>query len=171
MDRIEIVDGNLKELKLGLSEATRLELIENVQIVVHAGAAVNFNSPIQDVGMINVRGTREMLNLAKEMKNLIAFAYLSTAFTHCWSKDIDEEFHGTPIDPDKMIKIVEFFEKKNDSDVLDVLGKKLIAPWPNTFTFSKAITEELVRRASKTIPIIVLRPSSGKVYKHNIIFI
>lgn len=163
IELIRIVQGDLQQFEAGISPADRLELIENVEIVVHAGADVRHAAPLQDVCRINVRGTREILKLAKSMKRLLSFAHISTIFSHCWQNNIDEIFYPAPIDPDEMIRIFEYLEHKgnigNDGTVLEAVTRRLTQPWPNNFTFSTALAEELVRRAGHVIPVTVIRPS------------
>lgn len=40
MERVRAVDGNTRELKIGLTEDVHRELIENVNIILHAAADV-----------------------------------------------------------------------------------------------------------------------------------
>lgn len=40
----------------------------------------------------------------------------------------------------------------------------LIKGWPNTYTFTKAVAEELVRTMGKDLPLCVVRPSIGKCF-------
>jgi fatty acyl-CoA reductase len=47
-------------------------LTENVSIVFHVAATVRFDDPIHDAIIKNVRGTREVVQLAKQMKNILA---------------------------------------------------------------------------------------------------
>lgn len=160
-ERIQIIDGDVNALGLGLATTDRTELLNNVEIVVHLAADVRFDSPLQEICITNVRGTREILNIAKQMPQLLAFTYVSTAFSHCHRSRVLERFYPAPIDPEKMISIAE--QIGNDSSsLLNVLTDKFIAPWPNTYTFSKAISEELIRLAENELPIIVIRPSIGK---------
>ena len=41
----------------------------------------------------------------------------------------------------------------------DALGSKLIAPHPNTYTYTKRLAEILVRSEYKNLPICICRPS------------
>lgn len=62
--------GDMTELKLGLSDQDYNFLIENVSVVFHVAASVRFDEPIRDATIMNVRGTREIVYLAKKMKKL-----------------------------------------------------------------------------------------------------
>lgn len=163
MDRIHVVEGNTRELRAGLADEIRNELIENVNIILHAAADVRFDNTLQELSLVNLRGTRELLKLAEECKQLQMFAYISTAFSHCEQKFIEEKFYDVAIDPEEMIKIAEHYEKNPDeAQSLEVLTDNLVAPWPNTYSFSKALSEELMRQYGEKIPIVVIRPSISK---------
>lgn len=163
IDKIKTIDGNLEDSnEMGISQSDQLELIENVEIVIHLAANVRFDAPLQEICLVNVRGTRTMLMLVKQMQKLMAFIYMSTAFAFCNKQNIEEQFGIPPIDPNDMIRIVEYFERNEmDTEMLNILTEKLILGWPNTYSFSKAIAEELIRQASVYIPVAIIRPSIG----------
>lgn len=60
----------MTELGLGISDENRRTLEENVSVVFHLAASVRFDDPIRKAVFINVRGTREVVNLALKIKNL-----------------------------------------------------------------------------------------------------
>lgn len=64
------MDGDCGKPGLGLSEADRQSLTENVNIVFHAAATVRFNEELKLAVAINILGTKAMIELAKEMKEL-----------------------------------------------------------------------------------------------------
>lgn len=39
---------------------------------------------------------------------------------------------------------------------------RIIGDLPNTYTFTKSLAEDLIRRESKDLPIVVFRPTFGK---------
>lgn len=138
MDRIQAIDGNTRELNVGLTHEIRTEIIENVNIILHAAADVRFDNTLKELSLVNLRGSRELLKLAEECKNLYMFAYISTAFSHCERKFIEEKFYDVPLDPDDMIKIAEYIEDKpDDENILDIITEHFLQPWPNTYSFSK----------------------------------
>jgi len=69
-EKILPVLGDMTELRLGLSEKDYNFLVKNVSVVFHVAASVRFDEPIKDATIMNVRGTREVVQLAKQMKNL-----------------------------------------------------------------------------------------------------
>jgi amino acid adenylation domain-containing protein/thioester reductase-like protein len=66
LERIEVIPGNLSHRRLGLAPDAYKELVANVQVIVHAGAAVNLVYPYAALRDANVGGTREILRLASQ---------------------------------------------------------------------------------------------------------
>ena len=65
-----MIEGDTQEQDLGLSSTTRELIVKNTHIVFHGAATVRFDESLRKVVEINVRGTKLMLLLAKEMQNL-----------------------------------------------------------------------------------------------------
>ena len=62
--------GDCAEIGLGLSEPDRQILEETVSIVFHAAATVRFDESLKSAVLMNTRGTREIMMIARNMKNL-----------------------------------------------------------------------------------------------------
>lgn len=163
MKRVKVVEGNLIDLNVGISEQDRYEIIENVQIVLHSAADVKFDETLQKLLLVNLRGSREIFKLAEQINNLEAVLHVSTAYSHCPRSHIEEKFYEPPCDPSYMIKLAERIQDENSKETMEILTQRIIAPWPNTYTYTKALTEELVRQYGERIPIAVIRPSISKI--------
>jgi len=61
----------MAEIRLGINDEDYDMLVRNVSIVFHVAATVRFDEPIRDAIIKNVRGTREVVRLSEQMKNLI----------------------------------------------------------------------------------------------------
>ncbi|KAF9806771.1 hypothetical protein SFRURICE_012911 [Spodoptera frugiperda] len=137
------IEGDVADVRLGLSDKDWDTLTKEVNVIVHLAATVRFDEHLKKAGLINVRGTREMLELGKQCKNLKIFNHISTAFAHTTKSRIDnevrEQFYPTPVLPDTFIDLVENMEEER----LTEITPGLIKGWPNTYTFTKAIAEEL----------------------------
>lgn len=70
--RVSVVAGDVSLPGLGLSDADRTRLKEEVTVVFHVAATVRFDEALPLAAAINVRGTQEILRLAKEMQHLKA---------------------------------------------------------------------------------------------------
>lgn len=64
------VSGDVSQPGLGLSPEDRAMLQANVAVVFHGAATVRFDEPLKTAVIINVRGTRELAELACGMKKL-----------------------------------------------------------------------------------------------------
>lgn len=165
LDRVRIVRGDLQKPCVGIEDVSTLQwLKEEIDIVIHAAADVRFNEPLYDLILCNLYGTRELLELSKQMRRLQVFVYMSTAFSNCKAaaeEDIAEEFYPPPLDADVLIDYVRTRRTDMDRELLRILSPNLIKPWPNNYTFSKALSESIVRRYGTAFPICVIRPTIG----------
>ena len=123
--------------------------------VFHVAANVRFDIDLKTAVHTNVRGVRDLLEIMKEAKNLRAFVYVSTAFSHCPRTEIREEFYGVGTDPEKVLQMVDLMDDQ-------ALISSLMGPWPNTYVYSKALAEEVVRRYENCFPICIVRPAISK---------
>lgn len=70
LNKIYPIAGDVSELNLAISESDRRMLADTVQIVYHAAATIRFDEALKKAVLLNTRGTKLVLDLAKEMKNL-----------------------------------------------------------------------------------------------------
>lgn len=70
LKRIKAVNGDLVEPNMGLSEDIQREFIENVEVILHAAADVRFDETLKNAIKVNIRATRDLLDLAKRMVKL-----------------------------------------------------------------------------------------------------
>nr|CAD7433814.1 unnamed protein product [Timema monikensis] len=140
---------------LGLSLADKELLCRDVSIVYHAAATIRFDEPLKRAVMLNTRGTRQMLELAKEMHKLELFMHISTAYCHLQEKILYEKMYNPPADPHSIIKCMESV----DDDVAEAMTKKVLGDLPNTYAFTKALSEGLVNEQMDKMPVLILRPS------------
>lgn len=70
MSKIKPVAGDISKEKLGLSEEDYKMLCENVNIVVHCAATLDFESDLKTAIVINLMGTVQIVELSMKIKNL-----------------------------------------------------------------------------------------------------
>lgn len=132
-DRLTALAADIEQPGLGLDQATREGVAEQVTDIVHSAASVSFTLCLERSREINVDGTRRMLELAElcaTRGGLEHFSYISTAYVA-----------GT--------------HKGNfGEDQLDV-GQRFRNPYEQ----SKFEAERLVRAADGRLPIQIFRPS------------
>ncbi|XP_015125301.1 fatty acyl-CoA reductase wat isoform X1 [Diachasma alloeum] len=152
--KVVAVAGDCESPNLGLSESNRDLLIQEVSIVFHSAATVRFDEKLRVSTAINVGGTLAVLNLCKEMKKLKAMIHVSTAYSNCHLDTIEESFCSHPMQYEDLKTVVNTL---SDDAVNDVLPR-ILQNWPNTYTYTKALAEQVVRQKSKDLPVGIFRP-------------
>ncbi|OAD52261.1 Fatty acyl-CoA reductase 1 [Eufriesea mexicana] len=160
MEKIEVIYGDLEKEDLGLSPEDRRRLVENVNIIIHNASMVHFVAKVSRILRTNVIATQKLLELARECRHLMAFVYVSTAYSHHYNQTIEEKFYPPPADL-KLIKDLIRADEENAAGVTEEVVQSMVDKWINIYSFTKATTEDLVRNfARKTsLPCIVYRPS------------
>jgi nucleoside-diphosphate-sugar epimerase len=77
---IEIFEGDLEQERLGLSDELLKKIFQEVDYIYHLAASYDPSLPREKIFEINLEGTKRLSLLAKEIKNLKAFIYISTAY-------------------------------------------------------------------------------------------
>lgn len=126
-----------------------------IHVVFHVAATVRFDEKIRLATAINVKGTRDVLQLARKMPQLRSIVHVSTAYAFCPHSHIEEKIYNPSMDHGKLIALTESADDKR----LDQITRDVIKGWPNTYTFTKAVAEHLVREESDGLPVGVFRPS------------
>ncbi|XP_078050394.1 putative fatty acyl-CoA reductase CG5065 [Augochlora pura] len=151
--KLILVPGDTTMDGLALSTADKERLIKEVSVVFHMAANVKFDLTLKEAVRINTQGTMNVLKLAKQMTSLDSFVHVSTAYCHCHEPELEERNYPVPVQPEVMIDTVNNLSE----DVLVSMTPKLLEGQPNTYAFSKALSEDLVQRSG--LPAAVARPS------------
>jgi alcohol-forming fatty acyl-CoA reductase len=69
-------------------------------------ATVRFDEKLKIAMQINVQATKDLLAICSKMK-LKSLIHVSTAYTHCPLKCIDEKFYASPIDSTNMLMLTK----------------------------------------------------------------
>ncbi|XP_046383097.1 putative fatty acyl-CoA reductase CG5065 [Ischnura elegans] len=150
------IHGDVSEKGLGLDEKDRTHLELHVTYVIHSAATVRFNESLRQAVFLNVRGTREMLELASRMPLLKAFVHVSTAYAHVSNHNstIEERFYSVPAEPEVVIKAAEEMEE----DEFEEVSKKIAETYHNTYLCTKALAERMIEKDYSHLPVCVYRP-------------
>ncbi|MCS6898868.1 MAG: SDR family oxidoreductase [Myxococcales bacterium] len=129
-ERFELLEGTTTHIDLGLSGAEVRRICTEVDRIHHMEQLTHPSVDKESATRVNVRGTLEVLELARSCHQLKALVYHSTAF----------------VAGDRTGKILE--------DELDKHQR-----FRNPVEETKAIAERLVRAAMRSIPAMILRPT------------
>lgn len=157
-EKITLISGDVSQPGLGISNEDRELIKDNVNIVIHGAATVRFDEKLKMAIAINVSGTKEILKLAKEIVHLKAVVHVSTAFAHCNRSYIQERFYNSPLSGDNACKLGECL----DEQTLNTLTPTIIKGFPNTYTFTKVLAEDIVQNYAGNLPVTIFRPGIGK---------
>lgn len=128
---VEICQGDIVDMHLGLSSAEYNQLCDEVTDIFHLAAISYLGVPPPTAHKVNVEGTRNVLELAHDARHLRRFHHFSTAY----------------VSGDRVGVIAE--------DELD-LGQH----FRNAYEETKFQAERLVRRASdRDLDVVIYRPS------------
>jgi len=148
--KVIAINGDITLPRLGMSHEDLTTIIEKVSVIFHVAAAVRFDEELRKAMLMNVEGTRSIIDLAQKVLELKALVHVSTAYAHCNIPCIDERFYRNH---DNLDDVIENISNNEDLD-----EKALIGEYPNTYTFTKAIAEQLFDKAHG-LPVSIIRPS------------
>lgn len=153
------VYGDIATKQLGLNNE-HFQKVSSANIVFHLAASLRLEATLKPNVEMNLMGTKHVIDVCKQMPNLLAVLHLSTAFCNCDQEVMREEVYEWPQKPLDLIRCAEWMTE----DAMDIMGRKLIAPHPNTYTYTKRLAEMLVRDEHPNLPICIVRPSIGKEF-------
>jgi fatty acyl-CoA reductase len=154
MDKIQAINGDFMEKNSGISQSDFDYLCKNVNFIIHCAASVRFDEPLKIAVLMNTISTRDMLNLAEKCENMKAFVHVSTAFSNTNQKIIYEHVYDTICDYNKLISLVE----ENKDEEIEMISEMALQTFPNTYVFTKNITEKIVSEYEH-LPVTIVRPS------------
>ncbi|XP_021941668.1 fatty acyl-CoA reductase wat-like, partial [Zootermopsis nevadensis] len=152
MTKVRAVAGDCGLPGLGLGEADRELLCQEVRVVFHIAATVRFDEKLKTAVHINVRSTKHLLELARHMPHLKVQS--QNAWNRTWSSSLELVFLLL-ITASGRNRLVDLL----DEDVLSIMTPMILREWPNTYALTKSIAEDTVREFGKGLPIAVVRPS------------
>jgi fatty acyl-CoA reductase len=110
---------------------------------------------------MNLTGTKHVVDICKEMKNLVVLVHLSTAFCNCDQKVMQERVYDWPDKPLDIINLAKWMKEES----MHALERTIMAPhFPNTYLYTKRLAEILVRDEYENgLSVCIARPSIGKL--------
>ncbi|XP_066584284.1 fatty acyl-CoA reductase wat-like [Prorops nasuta] len=153
--KVVAINGDCSLEGLGLSESDKETIINNVSIVFHVAATIRFDEKLKLATATNIRSSAIILEMCKRMPKLKSFIHVSTAYANCHLKRIEEKFYEHPFKYEEISTLVNTLPES----IMNEITPKVIGDWPNTYTFTKAITESYMRDKSKGVPMGIFRPA------------
>lgn len=151
------VFGDITNDRLGLNDEQYKLVVNTTSVVFHMAASLRLEATLKPNVIMNLTGTKNVLDMCKDMKNLLAVLHLSTAFCNCDQEVLYEEVYDSPQTPLELIKCSTWMSE----EAMHEMGKPMMAPHPNTYTFTKRLAEMLVRDEYDRgqLNVCIVRPS------------
>jgi len=158
MKKIVPIQGDLIQDGCGLSDIDRELILNNVQIIINSAASVSFDDSLHDSINMNYVGSMRMFDIGKSIKNLVAYCHVSTAYVNCnmpYDSMIEEEIYNKDQDVERLVS------KYINMSPLEIKEKQaeILDGYPNTYTFTKAMTERSILKKRGDMPCCILRPA------------
>lgn len=155
MKQCKVICGDVSLPDLGISDEDRQFVINEINIIYHCAATIRFDEELKKAVLLNTRGTKLMVDLARKCRKLDLFCYVSTAYCHLHEKLLLEKPYPPPADPLLTISKVEQMDEKT----AEAMTPTLLGDLPNTYAFTKTLSESLVVKSFDDIPSMIVRPS------------
>ncbi|KAF9896100.1 cyclin-dependent kinase inhibitor far1, partial [Lobosporangium transversale] len=132
-------------------------------VFINSAASVSFDDPLNNALEMNTKGPFRTFKIAKGCKNLAGIVHISTCYvnTPMVGQHIDEVIYPHPFgdDPEAIYEMLT--TKMSYEEIRDYERSVVLKTYPNTYTFSKSLTEHLIKRRYKdmALPIVIVRPS------------
>lgn len=155
MSKITPVYGDISLANFGLNQKHLRKVVDETQIFFHLAASLKMTAPLKTNVKLNVVGTKNALELAKQMKNLVQMLHLSTAFCNIEPEIVYEKVYEFKHDPIDLMRLIEWMDDK----AMLAIEKELMGDHPNSYTYTKRLAEILVEREFENLPVAIVRPS------------
>lgn len=162
-EKIIPVSGEIELPNLGLTSNDYNMVIRETNIIFHLAATVTFDAPLRTALTMNLLATKILIGMAKEMKSLVVFIHLSTAFCCCDEDILEEKIYGWKHKPDDILDLITWM----DDDMIEKVRPFLQSPHPNTYTYTKRLTEIMVEEEYKNLPICIVRPRFKSIFNYH----
>ncbi|KAF5303710.1 hypothetical protein FQR65_LT00854 [Abscondita terminalis] len=149
------INGNLDKTNLGIDVEDWNLLINEVNCVFHVGSSIDFSMCLSSAIKTNLSGTIEITKLAKKIKNLESFIYVSSVYAHTNSGVITENLCESRVTGEDLLRLMEQVGMKNFNE----FSSKFLENSLNSYTYSKYLSEDYLRRNAQELPTAILRPS------------
>jgi alcohol-forming fatty acyl-CoA reductase len=155
LSKITPVFGDITSPNLGLSDKHLTKVLQS-NLVFHVAASLRLEFSLRPNVLLNLVGTKNVIEVAKLMPNLTLMVHFSTGFCCPDEEVLEEKIISWPDDPQMIINCSNWLNEK----AMEALQKHILPPHPNTYTYTKRLAEKLCKNEyEKGFPVCVVRPS------------
>nr|AYE54244.1 fatty acyl reductase [Grapholita molesta] len=155
LEKLRVLEGDVAAPGLGLAADAALHL-QDVSVVFHSAATLKFDEELRKAVDQNVRSVIRLLELCDKLPNMQAFIHVSTAYSNAELSSVAERVYPPPAPVDAVLALTDHVP----DPTLAGITHQYIAPKPNTYTFTKALAENVILRHGNTgYAISIFRPT------------
>lgn len=152
---VQVVGGDLTLAGLGIEAEEKRQLQAQLTHLINCAASVEFDLPLAEAAASNITSALNLLEVAKGCPQLSAFVNVSTAYVTPHAGDstpIPEALVPLPFDPEEVYRQILAGTAAPESLMIQT-------GHPNTYTFTKCLSEHLLVRHKGDLPLAIVRPS------------
>ena len=143
--RVHVVEGDCSQPLLGMSSSVVDQLRHELDCVIHCAASVRFDHPLSRACLENVYPVTQLLRLFADRASDLRVIHVSTAYVDYRMGHLSGQWRP--------------LEHVRDIDALYRSATCAqwvpeLTPFPNTYTFTKALAEELLLRSALTVHVV-----------------
>ncbi|KAF9577922.1 cyclin-dependent kinase inhibitor far1 [Lunasporangiospora selenospora] len=151
--KVAPVRGDIVMEQLGMSNSDLAIVQSDTKVVIHCVASVNFSDPLPIALDINTRGTLRVIQVAQSMPRIRALIHVSTCYVNAPLRDqrVLECIYPLPFgDPEHVFANLS---KMSEDELLSYERDIVLKTYPNTYTFTKALTEHLMQERFQSLDL------------------
>lgn len=155
---VKAIAGDVSQENLGISPEDRRILADNVNVIIHSAATLDFGDTLKTTVDINLLGTRRVTQLAKECTKLKVLVHVSSAYVNSYRLEAEEIIYDKPCDSEELIALVN----KLSEEELEKKTPEILKDHPNTYTITKHLAEHEIKNCEGIFPCTIVRPSMSE---------
>ncbi|KAI9295770.1 hypothetical protein K502DRAFT_290559, partial [Neoconidiobolus thromboides FSU 785] len=137
------IQGDISLPGLGIQD-NDLEMLKNdLNIIIHCAATVDFNERLDRSLKLNTLGTLQLVEIADQCHNFDGFVHVSTAYVNSNRKEKEIYERIYPMIFGDVKELVEQIQNM-DLEQIKQFTDKILTCYPNTYTFTKSLAENMI---------------------------
>ncbi|KAE8737629.1 hypothetical protein FOCC_FOCC016906, partial [Frankliniella occidentalis] len=111
------LEGQVNDPCMGLSEADQQRIVDNVSVVFHLAASLDWRAALKRSVLDNTVGTQRVMEFCARIKKLESLVYTSTAFCQCEEDVLEERTYKPRVDPHMVMELCQ----KLDEEAMEIM--------------------------------------------------
>eukprot|EP01119_Soliformovum_irregulare_P011684 TRINITY_DN2952_c0_g1_i1.p1 TRINITY_DN2952_c0_g1~~TRINITY_DN2952_c0_g1_i1.p1 ORF type:complete len:572 (-),score=151.65 TRINITY_DN2952_c0_g1_i1:42-1637(-) len=158
-ERVTAVEGDITKENFGMSPSDLETVEKEVSVIIHSAATTRFTERFKLAIELNTWAVQRVVQIAKRCPKLVSLLHISTCYVGSNNTSrlaLDEKiFNTTKFSPYDLIEKT----RNMTADEADRLWDSMQSGFPNTYTFTKGLGEQILESERANLPVSIVRPS------------